>query len=229
VRSLVPFWHYEARIPANKSCFINELKGIRPIVKVIKLLLELPGGLMNRLSRILIILCTVLFLGVGVASADTLPGELSFALTGPVTATFSLPTTVSVPTFESQPGFGFIIPSMVLTSFGGLTINGSPSPDFLAFYNATGSFGGGLLASPDGMTADIFLVGGGQQLYSGSETSPMFSPGTFTFSDGSILTISGGPAVGTPEPSVTILLGIGLLAVGLAALRYKCGFVTTVS
>ena len=184
---------------------------------------------MNRLSRILVIICTVSFLGVGVASADTLPGELSFVLTGPVTATFSLPTTLSVPTSEDQPGFGFVIPSMVLTSFGGLTINGSASPDFLAFYNATGSFGGGLLASPNGMTADIFLIGGGQQIYSGSEASPMFAPGTFTFSDGSVLTITGGSTVGTPEPSVTILLSIGLLALGLAVLRYKRGFVTTAS
>src|ERR1700719_1945434 len=107
------------------------------MITAIKLLLDTPGGPMNRLSRILVILCTVLFLGVGVVSADTLPGELSFVLTGPVTATFSLPTTLSVPTSEGQPGFGFVIPSMVLTSFGGLTINGSPSPDFLAFYNAT--------------------------------------------------------------------------------------------
>jgi len=183
---------------------------------------------MNRLSRILVI-CTVLFLGVGVASADTLPGELSFVLTGPVNATFSLPTTLSVPTSEADLGFGFVIPSMVLTSFGGLTINGLNSPDFLAFYNATGDFGGGLLASPDGMKADIFLIGGGQQLYSGPETSPTFAPGTFTFSDGSVLTISDGTTVGTPEPSVTILLGIGLLALGLVVLRYKRSFVTTVS
>jgi hypothetical protein len=184
---------------------------------------------MNRLSRILVILCSVFFLAAGVASADTLPGELSFVLTGPVDATFSLPTTLSVPSFESVSGFGFTIPSMVLTSFGGLTINGSPSPDFLAFYNASGAFGGGFLASPDGFTADIFLVGGGQQLYSGPESSPMFAPGTFTFSDGSVLTISSGSTVGTPEPSVTILLSIGLLALGLVALRYKRGFATTAS
>ena len=181
---------------------------------------------MNRLSRILIILCTVLFLGVGAASADTMPGDLSFVLSGPVTASFELPSQLSGNEISPSLGFGFVIPSMVI---GGLTINGSPSPDFLAFYNATGSFGGGFLASPDGFTADIFLVGGGQQIYSGPETSPMFAPGTFTFSDGSILTISGGPAVGTPEPSVSILLGIGLLALGLAVLRYKRGFVTSVS
>src|ERR1700736_4176710 len=98
----------------------------------------MPGGPMNRLSRLLVIFCSVLFLGVGVASADTLPGELSFVLTGPVTATFSLPTTLSVPTSQAILGFRFVIPLMVLTSFGGLTINGSPSPDFLAFYTATG-------------------------------------------------------------------------------------------
>jgi hypothetical protein len=182
---------------------------------------------MNPLSRVLVVVCTALFLGVGVASADTMPGELTFTLTGPVTATFFLPSQLTG--FTADSGFAVVIPSMVLTSFGGLTINGSHSPDFLAFYNPTGGFHGGFLASLNGMSTDIFLVGGGQQIYTGPETSPMFSPGTFTFSDGSILTISGGPTVGTPEPSVTVLLGIGLLALGLTVLGYKRGFASTAS
>lgn len=186
---------------------------------------------MNRLSRILAIICTVLFLGAGVAYADSVPGELTFTLTGPVTATFQLPSQLSTP--DSELGFGFVIPSMVIASFGtggvNLIINGSPSADFLAFYNATGSFAGGFAAFPNATSADFLLIGGGQQLYSGPENSPMFSNGTFTFSDGSILTISGGSTVGTPEPSVTILLGIGLLALGLTVLGYKRGFATTVS
>jgi hypothetical protein len=152
---------------------------------------------------------------------------LTFTLTGPVTATFELPSQLT--TGQASPGFAVVVPSGVLTSFGGLTINGSPSPDFLAFYNATGAFHGGFLASLNGFTVDIFLVGTGQQIYSGPENSPTFSNGTFTFSDGSILTISGGPSVGTPEPSVTILLGIGLLALGLTVLGYKRGFATTAS
>jgi hypothetical protein len=183
---------------------------------------------MNRLSRVLVVVCTVLFLGVGVASADTIPGELTFTLSGPVTATFFLPSQLTTG-FTADPGFAVVIPSMLLTSFGGLTINGSPSPDFLAFYSVTGGFNGGFAASLNGMSADIFLPGTGQQIYSGPETSPMFSPGTFTFSNGSVLTISGGPTVGTPEPSVTILLGIGLLAIGLMVLSRKRGFATIAS
>jgi len=85
------------------------------------------------------------------------------------------------------------------------------------------------LASLNGMSADIFLVGDGQQIYSGPETSPTFSNGTFTFAGGYTLTISGGSSVSTPEPSVTILLGIGLLALGLTVLGYKRGFATTAS
>jgi hypothetical protein len=189
---------------------------------------------MNRLSRVLVVVCTVLFLGVGVASADTIPGELTFTLTGPVSATFELPSQFPAGSgFMGVSGFAVVIPSMVLGGFGtggvNLIINGSPSADFLAFYNATGGFHGGLIASLNGMSADIFLVGGGQQIYTGPETSPMFSPGTFTFSNGSILTITGGPTVGTPEPSVTILLGIGLLALGLTVLGYKRGFATSAS
>jgi hypothetical protein len=189
---------------------------------------------MNRLSRVLVVVCTILFLGAAVASADTLPGELHFALSnssGTVVATFQLPSQFPAGSgFMGFPGFAVVIPSMVLTSFGGLTINGAPSADFLAFYNATGDFHGGLIASLTGMPpVDISLAGGGQQIYTGPETSPMFSPGTFTFSDGSILKISGGPTVGTPEPSVTILLGIGLLALGLTVLGYKRGFASTAS
>jgi hypothetical protein len=180
---------------------------------------------MNRLSRILVIICGVLFLG-GVASADT----LTFSLTGPVTATFQLPSQLSIMASEAQVGFGFVIATPQLTNLGAnLMINGSPSADFLAFYNATGAFGGGFAAFPNATSADIFLVGGGQQIYSGLETSPMFSNGTFTFSDGSVLTISGGTAVGTPEPSVTVLLSVGLLAFGLIALRFKRGFATIAS
>jgi hypothetical protein len=214
----------------NKHCIINGLRVLFLWAGVIKLLLECTGGSMNRLSRVLVVVCTVLFLGVGVASADTIPGELTFILkTGPVvTATFFLPSQLTTG-FTADPGFAVVIPSMVLTSFGGLTIKGAPSPDFLAFYNATGMFHGGFLASLNGFTADISHVGTGQQIYSGSENSPTFSNGTFTFSDGSILTISGGPSVGTPEPSVTILLGIGLLALGLTVLGYKRGFASTAS
>jgi hypothetical protein len=182
---------------------------------------------MNRLSRILLCICGVLFLGVGVASADT----MSFSLSGPVTASFDLPSQLSGNEITGELGFGFAIPSGIIAGFGtngvNLMINGSPSGDFLAFYNASGAFGGGFAAFPNAFVADFLLIGGQPQLYSGPETSPTFSPGTFTLSDGTstyTLTITDISTVATPEPSVIILLAIGLVAVGLAVLRFKPNF-----
>jgi hypothetical protein len=191
---------------------------------------------MNCLSRIFVIVCSVLFLGAGVASADTMPAELTFTLSGPVTATFQLPSQLSAPSIGPELGFGFVIPSMQVAGFGAngvnLMINGAPSADFLAFYNATGDFHGGFAAFQNAFVADFLLIGGQPQLYSGPETSPIFSPGTFTLTSGNsiyTLTISGGSAVGTPEPSATILLSIGLLALGLTILGYKRGFALSAS
>ena len=74
----------------------------------------------------------------------------------------------------------------------------------------------------------------GPQIYGGTESNPTFAPGSFTLTDGNApdgtvsgtysLTISDLTNVTTPEPSVTILLGIGLVGVGLMALRFKPNF-----
>ena len=109
-------------------------------------------------------------------------------------------------------------------------INGAPSSDFLVFYNAdpiTGG-GGGFGAFSCGSCQDISVVG--PQLYSGPESSPtmlglgntgvaLMDPISGTTS---MISTPGTPStISTPEPSVTILLGIGLLAAGLAALGFK--------
>ena len=121
-------------------------------------------------------------------------------------------------------GFGFTIgPS-------NLMVNGVASGDFLAFYNAAFGGGFGIFASGTSMAAYAF----GPQIYGGTESNPTFSPGSFTLTDGNApagtvpgtytLVVTDISRVSTPEPSVTILLAIGLLAVGLAVLRFKPNF-----
>jgi hypothetical protein len=166
--------------------------------------------------RVALLLSVLLLLTVGIASADTL---ITYQFTGGTS--FELPVN-PVPT-DFILGFAFQVTPI------NLMINGAPSGDFLVFYNAdpgTGG-GGGFGAFSCGSCQDISVVG--PQLYSGPENSPtMLGLGdtgvTLTDPAGTTTTIStpGTPStVSTPEPSVTILLGVGLLAVGLAALGFK--------
>jgi hypothetical protein len=180
---------------------------------------------MNRLFRVLVLICSAMFIGAGVASADT----LQFTLSGPVSASFDLLSSPSIMSGNSDPGFGFIITP------NNLMVNGAASGDYLAFYNSSSAGGGvGIFVSGTQMVALAL----GSQIYGGTETNPTFAPGNFTLADASVvpfitgaytLTITDLTTVSTPEPSVTILLAIGLLALGLAVLRYKRGFVTTAS
>ena len=56
---------------------------------------------MNRLFRVLVtLICSVMFLGAGVACADT----LQFTLTGPVSASFELASSPSVMAGDFQSG-----------------------------------------------------------------------------------------------------------------------------
>ena len=128
---------------------------------------------MNYITRSLLLIFGLVFLGAGVASADSIPGNLFFDLTGPVTATFEVPAgQLNIAPSHVDLGFGFIfVPS-------NLTINGAPSSDFLAFY--IGPVNGAFHAFSSASTADISLSG--PQLYSGPENTPTFSPGTFSLS-----------------------------------------------
>jgi len=178
---------------------------------------------MNRLFQVLVLLCAALFIGAGVASADT----LQFTLAGPVSATFDLPSSPTILMGNADPTFGFIImPASV-------TVNGSVAPgDFLAFFNGAPGIDGGLEIFAPGPSVVAYAFG--PQIYSGGEANPTFAPGSFTLTDGNApvgtvpgtytLTITDLTTVATPEPSVTILLAIGLVAVGLAVLRFKPNF-----
>jgi hypothetical protein len=177
---------------------------------------------MNRLFYVLVLLCCALFIGVGVASADT----LEFTLTGPVAAVFDMTVNSSgvltLPiTFVTGEGF-------VVTPTN-LMVNGAPSADFLAFYNPAVGGGFGIFASG----SDMVSYASGPQIYGGTEGSPTFASGGFTLNNGAVvpavpgvysLTIKNLTTVATPEPSVTILLAIGLLAIGLTVLRFKPNF-----
>ena len=180
---------------------------------------------MNRLFRITVLFCSALFISAGVASADT----LQFALTGPVDAVFDLPSgPLSIGVGDFDTGVGFIIgPS-------NLTVNGMAAPvaDFVGFFNADPAIGGGVGVFASGMS--MLALATGPQIYGGTEQNPTFAPGVFSLADATSPTPTTGQytltitdltnPVSTPEPSVTILLAIGLVALGLAVLRFKPNF-----
>lgn len=172
---------------------------------------------MNRLFQVLALAFAATFLGAGVASADT----LQFTLAGPVSASFELSSgPLSINPVDTSDGFGFrIMPA-------NLVVNGASSGDFLAFFNEAFAGGFGIFASGTEMIA----YATGPQIYGGTELNPTFAPGVFTLDDSVTgtpvpgaytLTVTDLTTVSTPEPSVTVLLAIGLLAVGLALLRFK--------
>jgi hypothetical protein len=97
----------------------------------------------------------------------------------------------------------------------------------LVFYNT--ALGGGFGAFASGTSAEINVVG--PKLYTRLESSPTMlgvAGSGVPLMDiksgapvGSLATPGTPGPVGTPEPSVTVLLGIGLLAVGLAVVGFK--------
>jgi hypothetical protein len=174
--------------------------------------------------RLALLLSSMLFLTAGIASADSF---ITYQFTGGgITASFEVPVNPTVVSFT--PGFDFVVMPV------DLMINGASSSDFVNFYNAVA--GGGFVVTDGGTTAVINTAG--PQLYSGSEGSPTMLgtvaggvplTGSMPGLPGGTLSTPGtvGPVGGvtsTPEPSVTVLLGVGLLAIGMAVLRFKPNF-----
>jgi hypothetical protein len=173
---------------------------------------------MDRLFRALVtLICSVMFIGAGVACADT----LQFTLAGPVSASFELASSPSVMVgdFASGAGFRVASPDLVVN-------NAAAGNDFLTFYNASMLGGFGIFVTASDPAVHVT----GPQLYSGPESNPTFSTGTFSligFPTGAgpfTLTVTDISMVSTPEPSVMILLFIGLAIVGLTLLRFKPNF-----
>jgi len=183
---------------------------------------------MNRPFRVLVLLCSALFISAGIASADT----LQFTLAGPVSATFDLssgPLTIVSPDFNPGVGFKIAPTDLMINGAGG-------AGDFLVFYNGDPFIGGGIGIFVSGM--QLVAYASGPQIYGGTEQNPTFAPGMFTLDDSTSSTTVPGAytleitdltTVSTPEPSVTILLVIGLLGVGLAVLRFKPNLGVTAS
>jgi hypothetical protein len=168
---------------------------------------------MKSAQRCLLVLAVILFLGVGRASADS---TLSYSFTGSVSASFELPVNPTV--MLSNPGVDFAVAPM------DLMVNGQSSSDFLVFFSS--AFGGGFDVQSCPGCVDLALAG--PQLYSGSEAAP-----TMLAVDGAMLVddMTGAPVgtvtstptgtTATPEPSVLLLLSLGLLAFMSVALFSK--------
>jgi len=173
--------------------------------------------------RALLFLSILLFLSVAMASADTL---ITYQITGSVTASFEVPVnpTPSELMFP-ELGFGFFIVPI------NLVINGVPSDDFLAFFNAAqmGGFEACSSSAPPG-TPCTDLNFTGPQFYSGSEGSPTFLPLNGATLSGFFPSAPGAPGVPpititSPEPSAFGMLAFGML--GLLASRLKFRSPTT--
>src|ERR1700676_4100175 len=159
---------------------------------------------MNRLFRVLVVLiCSVMFIGAGVACADT----LQFTLTGPVSASFELASSPFVMAGDSSSGAGFRVASPDL-----VVNNAAAGNDFLTFYNTSLLGGFGIFVTASNPAVHVT----GPQLYNGPESNPTFLTGTFSligFPNGTgpfTLTVTDISTVSTPEPSVMVLLAIGL-------------------
>lgn len=169
-----------------------------------------------RLSISQIVSISILVLAVSsVAKADS--ALLLYDLNGPVTASFYLPVNPVINPFDADIGYGFTVIPI------DLEINGSPSDDYLAFYNE--SQDGGFAAFSNSVTDDFSTEG--MQLYSGSEDTPTMLTTSMPISltdfdtglDDYTLTVV---PIATPEPASLFLVVTALIAL-LAAVMTKRG------
>lgn len=177
---------------------------------------------MKNSFRAALALSALLFLTVGIASADTL---ITYQLSGPTTVSFEVPVNPAVTGFDI--GFNFVVTPT------NLLVNGVVTTGDTVDFFSTALGGGFAVVNPGGATAVVDTAG--PQLYTGPESAPTMLgvvtggvPLTNFDNPGApvgMLTTPGTPgpvgSVSTPEPSATVLLGIGLLAVGLAVLGFK--------
>ena len=155
---------------------------------------------------------SVILLGAAVIPARADSGAtLSYELSGPISASWTMSQNPTVLFPESGIAFLVNVPDLV--------VGGSSTPDLIAFFNLEGDEGG--LNSATDAIPDFT----GPQLYTGDETTPFMLTGTFNLFD----TINGGTEVLTvkvvPEPGTLLLLSAGILVVawkrkgGLAPVR----------
>jgi len=164
-------------------------------------------NLMKSLKRAAV---AAMLLSAGVANA----GLYQFDLSGDYTASWQLDSAVALD--YSLPGLGFGVAD-VAGSFPGSLVDRAE----ITFYNA--AIGGGMEID-DYYTGTFLLVTDGPQLYTGSESAPVFRLGTFGMTEvpglGSgrytltVTDLDAAPAPSdVPEPATAALLlgGLGLL------------------
>jgi hypothetical protein len=141
------------------------------------------------------------------AKADSASETMTYTLSGPTTATFTI-TMSSTPAW-SDNGLAF---TMDPTD---LTVDGTSMTDTIVFFNSS-DLGG--LNSVFSCLPDLM----GPQLYTGSESDPTFLTGVFQMMDidtGAWYTLTACETSPMPEPSTILMLVSGLFLVGLGFKR----------
>lgn len=162
---------------------------------------------MKHTLKLVAILAFFICFSAGAVRADGTP-ELSYVLTGPVSATFLLPVNPTVDPGNSDGDFAFETTPINLV-VNGVSITG----DDVNFYN--GNDNGGLsdedgyfnLMNPNGVTTGLFT------LPTTAPTMLAYPNGIplldfMSFDDGYTLTVT---QVTAPEPSTLLLAGVGML------------------
>jgi PEP-CTERM motif len=162
---------------------------------------------MKATLKIVATLAVLFFLSALPAKADSSSETITYTLTGPTTASFTISMS-SAPGF-SEGGVAFTMQPI------DLTVDGTSMTDTIVFFNSS-DLGG--LNSVFSCLPDLM----GAQLYTGSESDPTFLTGVFELMDMDTgawytLTATDGPAV--PEPSSVLMLVSGLFLVGLGFRR----------
>lgn len=149
------------------------------------------------------LLATFMFLAALPAHADSGDsGMLSFNLTGPVTASW---------TMAANPDATPVMPGIFSVDISDFVVDGVSCPETIYFFSQDQE--GGF----NSMTDLTNLLGA--QLYTGTETNPTFIAGVFSLMDGDNGAAECLTVTQAPEPTTILLLGSGLAALALKRKR----------
>jgi hypothetical protein len=162
---------------------------------------------MKATLKIAATLAAFLFLSALPAKADSSSETMTYTLSGPTTATFTI-------SMNSNPGFSVAGVAFTMDPIV-LTMDGTSMTDTIVFFNSS-ELGG--LESVFSCLPDLI----GAQLYTGSESDPVFLAGVFQLVDiqtGALYTLTACETSAVPEPSTVLMLLSGLFLVGLGFKR----------
>lgn len=187
--------------------------------------------MLHRLVVAFSVLTVFVGLSAGLAKADSVDAstvatiqsyDFTFVPTSGPTYTWSIGN--PVPSVSEIPGDSFIVNDI------SYTVGTTEDTGTMKFFSSTN--GGGFILAAEAFPANYLLDEFGASIYTGSEYSPTFDIGTFTFgntaagnsSPAGTLTIAAVTTTATPEPSTLLLTGLGLVALFWVA--RKRNFVT---